>query len=180
MAEDSKSELRGRARWQAQRSIGLDDMSNQTTLVVGIGSDHGDDRVGWHVAKQLAQRSAGALSLRLARVPADLLDWLADVERLLVCDAFCAERPTPSIQHWRWPAETLRRAPRRTTHGFELPDVLDLAQRLGQLPACVDIWGIHIESAAPGEGLSARAETAIVRAVARIEADLANGLYRHA
>ena len=170
----------GETRVHVVRSTKTRGMNSQTTLIVGIGSDHGDDRVGWRVARRLDQRNDRALSVRLARVPADLLDWLGGFDRLVVCDAFVGERPTPLIQHWRWPADVLSRAGWRNSHGLGLPDALDLAERLGQLPTHVDIWGIRIESAGPVDGVSAAAEMAIGHAVARIEADLVSGVERNA
>ena len=46
-------------------------MSDKVTLIVGVGSDHGDDRLGWHVAQRLEARAAPNLTIRTARTPAE-------------------------------------------------------------------------------------------------------------
>jgi len=63
-------------------------------LVAGIGSDHGDDQVGWRVAQAVAAYCADpeALTARQARVPLDLLDWLQEFDIVHLCDAARWER----------------------------------------------------------------------------------------
>ncbi|MBN8627971.1 MAG: hypothetical protein J0M17_21035, partial [Planctomycetes bacterium] len=56
-------------------------------LVVGVGSDFGDDRVGPYVVDRLATRIPACCDLRKARTPGDLLDRMEQVEELHVVDA---------------------------------------------------------------------------------------------
>jgi hydrogenase maturation protease len=122
------------------------------TLVVGIGSPHGDDQAGWLVAVKLAARQT-AITVRRAQVPVDLLDWLDGVERLIVCDA-CEPAGQPgSIRHWIWPAElTPLRAV--SSHGLDIASVLSLAETLGKLPSQVHVWGIEAAHCEPGDEVS--------------------------
>lgn len=67
------------------------------TLVIGVGSPHGDDQAGWEVVKRLggdfkeiSSHSAGQQQLvyfRTAVVPPDMLDWLDGVDTAHVIDA---------------------------------------------------------------------------------------------
>src|SRR5688572_26163325 len=59
--------------------IGSNSEMTVDTLVVGIGSDHGDDRVGWLVADALQTRAPADVSVRHAKTPLDLLDWLDEI-----------------------------------------------------------------------------------------------------
>ena len=46
------------------------------TLIVGVGSSHGDDQFGWLVAEQLAARAILRIVVRRRLSPADISDWL--------------------------------------------------------------------------------------------------------
>ena len=62
-----------------------------TTLVVGIGSPYGDDQAGWIIVQQLRNlHNSTHSTIRQAAAPANVLDWLDKVERLIICDA-CAQ-----------------------------------------------------------------------------------------
>jgi hydrogenase maturation protease len=134
---------------------------NLTTLVVGIGSPHGDDRVGWEIADAIGRQTGGSIATRCARTPAELLDWLEGVERL------------DTVHCWRWPADELEQAPFRTSHGLSLPAVLSLAETLGRLPLQVRIWGVSIDAPATFDALS----PALAAAVPGIAQRVCQGLY---
>lgn len=134
------------------------------TLVVGVGSAHGDDQFGWLVAQHLASGSAdGGAVVRSARSPAELLDWLAGCERLIVCDA-CRGLGSPGAIHsWVWP-EVPRRALRTAgTHDLGLAAALELAEQLRLLPAETQIWCVEIATPRPGAAASAGIEAAAIR-----------------
>src|SRR5688572_16353280 len=125
------------------------------TLIVGIGSPHGDDQIGWRVAEALAAHSCPGWSIRTARSPAELLAWLDDkVKRLVVCDACYGSAPLGELHVWSWPAPEIRFASVSGSHDLSLPSVLELAQELGRLPPCVVICAVEVKQHAPGEGLS--------------------------
>ncbi len=57
------------------------------SLVVGIGSSHGTDTIGWEVARWLERESIAHWDVKLAMVPSDLLDWLDGRQALALIDA---------------------------------------------------------------------------------------------
>lgn len=57
------------------------------SLVVGIGSSHGADTIGWQVARWLERESTAHWDVKLALVPSDLLDWLDGRPALTLIDA---------------------------------------------------------------------------------------------
>ena len=59
------------------------------TLLVGLGSAHGDDQVGWYVIDRLSEsiQHRCGIAARRAVIPLDLLDWLDEVHTLHICDA---------------------------------------------------------------------------------------------
>jgi hydrogenase maturation protease len=120
------------------------------TLFVGIGSPHGDDRAGWLVADALAEFNSSIptarpmqFSVRKAATPADLLDWLDGVQRLIVCDAVRGAGPPGRLHRWQWPDLRLGRVHAAGSHDFGLAAGLDLASSLGRLPAEVVVWGLE-------------------------------------
>ncbi len=65
------------------------------TLIIGVGSPHGDDRAGWEVidrlmeeiATEVASVNATSLQLHKAAVPHDILDWLTSDTIVHIIDA---------------------------------------------------------------------------------------------
>ena len=152
------------------------------TLVVGIGSPHGDDTAGWNVVDQLGQCIESPVNLRKAASPHDLLDWLAEVEYLHVVDACQAVVGVQSVdlsadhdgvacpmlvrQHidlttTRESAGMLPETRCLYTHQLDLLQVLDLAKALDRLPSHVTLWAIAGKNFSPGSDLSATSKAAI-------------------
>jgi hydrogenase maturation protease len=141
---------------------------NPTALLVGIGSPHGDDRVGWEVARRAGERLAGKLLVRCAAKPAELLDWLEGIESLEVCDAVADAEVAGSVRCWRWPDAEIERTVFRGSHDLSLAAVLALAERLGRLPERARIWGVAIRRAEALDGLSLEGARAVSAAVEQI------------
>ena len=118
---------------------------------IGVGSPHGDDRVGWDVTDRIRSRvtlgaeTVPAVAFVKLASPVDLLD-LADrpFRRWLICDAFAGPGPVGRLRHWRWPADELDDVCFTGSHDVSLAASLTLAGNLGRLPPRVDIWGIDI------------------------------------
>jgi hydrogenase maturation protease len=136
-------------------------MSAMRTLIVGIGSPHGDDQLGWHVVDRLMDGpTRDQVQLRKAKSPADVLNWLSDIDILIVCDACYGLGPPGIARRWTWPTDELPRAEWSGTHDLSLPQVLALAQRLGRLPSDVIIWGIEGSNRSVVDPLSDRVSVA--------------------
>ena len=157
----------------------------QGCLFVGLGSPRGDDRLGWIVAEELGRRGRTDVMVRQAAAPADLLDWLPGVNRLLICDACMSPGASGTILRFDWPDGRLATLDFAGTHDLNLPAVLELADRLNLLPPRTTIWSLAIDERedqahlefdrartceAFGE-LSSSLTAAIPALVARIEED---------
>lgn len=142
-------------------------MSGQS-LLVGIGSPHGDDRVGWEIARRVAERFGGTLMVRCARTPAELLDWLEGIDTLDVCDAVSSDAAVGSVHCWQWPAPQIDQARFRGSHDVSLRAVLALAEGLGRLPPQVRIWGLEIKPGGSLDALSGGVAAAVPTVVDRI------------
>jgi hydrogenase maturation protease len=122
-------------------------MKGSRVLLVGIGSPHGDDRAGWLVAQHVTALRPRNMEVRSARHPAELLDWLDQVDALVVCDAVACDARAGTCRTWTWPAVEIETAPFFGAHDLSLPATLALAAALDRLPAHVEIWGIAIDHA---------------------------------
>jgi hydrogenase maturation protease len=151
-------------------------MSTPRTLIVGIGSPHGDDQIGWRVANTLRFAVSPANEVREASTPSQLLDWLDGVDRLIVCDACQVRRRGPddssgdALRVHRWQRPTLQVSMLRSagSHSFGLPQVLQLAERLGSLPQEVIVFGIEGRQFDAFASLSQDTESLIATAVQAI------------
>lgn len=154
-------------------------------LAVGIGSPHGDDQIGWVVVSELAKVMPGEVDAKTARQPTELLDWLHDVDDLIVCDACHSGGATGELYRWTWPTHSLVTHERSGSHDLTFPYVLALAERLGKLPKRVTVWGIELTDSSPIGSLSVAMKNALPRIVQTIADDLSahhlkRGARRHA
>jgi hydrogenase maturation protease len=146
-----------------------------TTLMLGLGSHHGDDQVGWRVAAQLAALRTPTCEVRRAVSPADLLISLgqATYERLIVCDGCRGAGQPGECFRWQWRSEGWNARVARTTHDLGLEEALAMAAQLGRLPPEVVVWSVELETAQPGcQQVSAAVATALPRAVESIRREL--------
>lgn len=143
------------------------------TLICGLGSTHGDDQLGWQVVERLAATLIrDGVSIRAARSPAKLLDWLAGIDCLIVCDA-CQEMGSPGALHrWRWPDVPHASLRCVGSHDLGLAAVLALAEELSLLPAEVIIWVAEATVLSPGALSSRSMDEAVAHIVAAIGRDL--------
>ena len=122
-------------------------------VFVGIGSPHGDDRVGWRVAEELT-RLVPAANVHTAHSPADLLDVLEDQHQLLICDGCRGSGVVGTVSRWQWPRLATEPIAFTGTHDLSLVATLELAQRLDRLPPDVRIWGVEIGAPVAGAPLT--------------------------
>lgn len=141
---------------------------SRLSLLVGIGSAHGDDGVGWEVAREVAARLGEQLVVRCASSPAELLGWLDRIDDLVICDAFENGSACGQVRCWQWPADEIAQTPFAGTHDLSLPAVLEIAESLGKLPKRVRIWGMGIQPVRRFGPLSAEARQAAATAAERI------------
>lgn len=142
-------------------------------LIVGLGSAHGDDQFGWQVAARLADAPESSdFEVRQARTPAELLDWLEGVERLIVCDA-CQNLGTPGRLHrWKWPADELDRVRSSNSHHVGLTAALELAETLDFLPGEVLILAAEGRNFGPTAPMSSELEIAVNQAAEQLRGEL--------
>ncbi len=144
-----------------------------STLIVGIGSAHGDDRAGWLVVEQLREEAhRKGFDLRIAKSPVDLLDWLERDQQLVICDACHGPGRVGDLHRWSWPAPEIFQVSMSGTHNLSLTTVLALSEKLDKLPEEVVIWAIHGKKHASTSTLTPEVRDAIPRMASRIMSEL--------
>lgn len=138
-----------------------------SAVVVGIGSDHGDDSVAWDVVSRLR-----GVESRVTSDPLFVADLPPGCPLLIVVDACHGAGPPGSVHRFLWPDS--RFADRRimSSHGWGLADGLHLAETLRRLPTRVVVFAIETVSVEPGAALSPEVAAAIPDVVERIRNEI--------
>lgn len=140
--------------------------------ILGIGSPSGDDQAGWLTVDALLTAGLDHVQIeKLDRPGANLISLMENASRVILIDAMQGNGGVGEIRYFDendWPAysEGL------SSHGFGLLAALTLARELGCLPPRLDLYGIEIGSALPGEAPSG----AVQAAIHRLAAIIADGL----
>lgn len=143
----------------------------QQTLVVGAGSPHGDDQVGWYAVDRMRTSGVPQCRVLAIRAPIELLDHLDQVDLLIVLDACASGRPPGTIFRWQWPDICLEGS-HSSTHGVSIRHALEMAETLGCLPARVVLFGVEIATCEPGDRLSGPVCDAIPGLTDRVEREI--------
>ena len=113
--------------------------------IIGIGSPHGADRMGWLATEQL-QSLAWPFTTHWhsCRTPAELPGLLANTTKAVLIDALAAPTSTGNIL--RLTADQIQQQPQIcSSHGFDLAAALNLTTSLGDCPPHLLILGIPVD-----------------------------------
>ncbi len=134
--------------------------NRENILVLALGNDvMGDDAIGLHAARLLRSRCDPSVVIREAVVGGfELMELMEGFDRVLILDAI-VRGAQPGTIHMLT-ADDFRSAAAGSPHTVGLPEVLQLAERLG-IPFPSDIRILAVEIGDPyviREGLSREAE----------------------
>lgn len=148
---------------------------------VGIGSPHGDDRLGWHVADLLSRRLGDAAEVIKLETPIDLLARLDAAGRLVICDACQGSGAPGTICRGEWPEMDVIGNRAGGSHDLGLRQTLELAAQLGRFDSVsgpIVFWTVEAAQVKPGEAISAAVMAVIPELITCIEKDLFPGDHR--
>ena len=122
--------------------------------VIGIGSDYGDDQIGWRIVDCLRHRFNQCSAMQFLSCRRSIFDWWSDsgdATTVIFIDALAGDMATGRLLRFRIsPTDvdnhSLPCFSRLSSHGLQLADAIILGQRLGQLPPLVEVWGISVAS----------------------------------
>ncbi|WP_157955169.1 hydrogenase maturation protease [Halomonas denitrificans] len=126
--------------------------------LVGLGSPHGGDRLGWLAVEALREALAGRddINIDCLAQPVDLfLPRVASSERVLLIDAMRGRGPPGTLEAFA-PGELPETAALAclsslSSHGLDLAGTLALAETLGLFPGGIRILGIEMPAEIPKE-----------------------------
>jgi len=147
------------------------------TLVLGAGNRwRRDDGAGREVARRLRQRLPE--SVRVVEVNGEATELLAaweGAEAAVVVDAVSSGSPPGTVHRFDAAAEPLPASlTTPSSHGFGVPQAVELGRRLGRLPPRILVYGIEGEDFGHGEGLSRAVERAVGEVVEAVVGEVTN------
>ena len=146
----------------------------QDWIVIGLGSPHGDDQVGWLVADEISRGLGSAIVTRNLTCPIDLTLAIEGMPRVVIVDAVRCDRMSDHPCRWEWPSSEIALIRPSGTHAIGLTECLHLASELNRLPDEVVIWGIPGRNFQAGSPIDHALRNAVPRLARQIiERDLA-------
>ena len=133
----------------------LDMSLNLPIRIIGIGSPHGDDQIGWSAAEYLKSSSVcqvaidDGIEILSYATPFDgFLEAAQQSKALIVLDAVVSGSPVGTVM--RIEEETLPSilSP-YSSHGMGIAEIIALARAMELLPAHVVVLGVEISQAQP-------------------------------
>jgi hydrogenase maturation protease len=147
--------------------------------VIGLGSPHGDDGLGWAALDALARRRLlPGLHLHARVDPAtELLAVLGQARHAILVDAIVDDGPEGRVV--RCGPEALQDRPATaSSHGVSVDVVLALARALGTAPERIELIGLTVraERTQPGADLSPAIRAALPALVDAVLAAATEGV----
>jgi hydrogenase maturation protease len=143
----------------------------QASTVIGVGNTYRrDDGVGIVVVRRLQEQlPAGVRIIEESGDGAALLDAWKGATMVILVDAVHSGAPPGTIHRLDAHAEPIpRRFFHYSTHAFGVPEAVELARVLNQLPPRLGVYGIEGRNFSAGVGLSAEVEQAAKGLVAQV------------
>jgi len=137
-------------------TISANKTSLQNTVVVGVGSAHGDDQVGWRVVETLLALSMLPSHIVVQRAePTELLTLFQRMPAVnfIVVDALCSGDVLGSVRELSIDA-CVSESRFCSTHGVDLAAALRLAQQLEIIPRQLRVIGVVGADFSRGAALS--------------------------
>lgn len=146
------------------------------TLIIGIGNEYrGDDGVGRHVARRLAELSSPDVEIQESSGESfSLMELWANAQKVILIDAVQSGAEPGTVQRFdageqALPTEFVQQC---STHALSLPEAIELARSLQQLPPEVVLYGIEGLSFEHGNTLTPTVARAADEAVRRIHSEV--------
>ncbi|MDH5546594.1 MAG: hydrogenase maturation protease [Gammaproteobacteria bacterium] len=141
------------------------------TLIVGLGSPHGDDRVGWQVIDVLAESGFALENRRLFRSNATAMDWIAEIkdsQQIVFVDGVKGRGKIGEVvvlTEDELPNENLA----GSSHAISFAESVALMRKLFSLSIPIHFVGVEIGDSIPFSGVSVDVAQAIPSMVSAVE-----------
>jgi len=152
--------------------FGFKNHSLMNALIVGFGSYHADDQIGWMVVDQLQSLDTISSTVSFLKIAGNAMAWLSLVEvdtQLIFIDAVLSEKAPGFIHHQEFTTDLPLTPSSFSSHGLGLVESLKLAQSLNLLNKPSIFYGIEIDTVAPLGSFSQDVLKAIPEVVTQVE-----------
>ncbi len=141
-------------------------------MVIGVGNAwRGDDGAGLAVARRLRELRLEDFEVREVEGDASaLMEAWAGADRVVVVDAAESGAPPGTVRRFDARTPLPARGLCSSTHGFGVPDAIELARALGRLPGRLEVYAIEGASFAAGDRLTPSVERAAEKLAAALAA----------
>lgn len=138
--------------------------------VFGLGSAHGDDRLGWEVVQRIQALSLPGVELRAISAPsAGLLTQLMQYSHVILVDAVDCCAAAGSLFHYKeTDIEQVESLQALSSHHIGLPELLQLTRALDLRLPPLDVFAVQIEDCQPMAPMSVAVEAAIPELISQI------------
>lgn len=138
-------------------------------LVLGIGNPScGDDAVGPAVIERIRIfQDDNIVTLSVPAEASSIISAMKGHDNVVLVDAILSQNATGALHVFdasRGPLPT-ELFPHFSSHSFGIPEAIELARVLGELPPKIIVLGIEGAQFEPGEGMSPRVAEAVEDAV---------------
>jgi hydrogenase maturation protease len=123
------------------------------SLILGLGSPHGDDQLGWVAIDRMRPRLPAGTYAHKIRGGFDLIEYLEGHDTAVVIDAASPAGRPGSIRSFTWPCPELVHCILLSSHGLGLVEAIQLTEALGRLPQHLKIYTIEARDTSPGAPL---------------------------
>lgn len=144
-------------------------------VIVGLGSPHGDDQIGWVAIDRLRSCPVPGISTHKVRGGIDLLECLDGQETGILIDAAAPAGHPGTIRSFVWPCPELAAVLPWSTHGLGLVEALQLGESLGRNPIKIFIYTIESSDISPGAPLSLEVASQLDGVLEAVLGHAANG-----
>jgi hydrogenase maturation protease len=129
-------------------SLPSHDQNQQSLIrVIGIGSSHGVDQVGWLVCDRLQATVNGEnVDWKWCRTPTQLPQLIQDCAAVVIIDAILSEHSTGQVICLAWPLQQNHYQSVCSSHAINVIEALQLAETLEQLPSHTYLLGLTVTS----------------------------------
>lgn len=135
-------------------------------IVIGVGNPfRSDDAAGLEVARRLSNVTAYESSLG----GFELMDLWQEADEVVIVDAMHSKAEPGTVRVYHPLEEPLPAAAFASSHAIGVAETIELARKLGRLPAKLSVYGIEAEKLTSGTTVSAAVAAAVERVVAELD-----------
>ncbi|MDH5376860.1 MAG: hydrogenase maturation protease [Gammaproteobacteria bacterium] len=143
-------------------------------LILGIGSDHGDDSLGWEALRRLRKKIGNGQEIEFVECDASILNCnekISQSAKLVLIDAIANNGEAGEIYRFDLHSELsahTRIKGSMSSHGLNVLDSVRVLIVLGLLPKESTLWGIEPGPMEPNTEISSRVLKSVERLVQTI------------